>query len=556
MRVTIPNFGGIVPRLPEHNLAPIQALVAHDVKLRNGKLEPWREVCHHTAAPADAQTVFLHGCCSVTWDTVVETAEMPPDWKPFYITGRRPYLEAVVLDRDCDPTYYRVGVPTPMQPPNVSAPEQCSRSADARAYVYTYYNIWYEESAPSPVSPVITVNDGDRVTVSNIPLPPEGYGIVGANIYRATTGFRPADGKEQKELTGYLYVGSIQFPSTTLIDTVKMKALGPAVATEKVREPPHGLRNVTKIEGVARLAGSTKNRVHFSENFQPYNWPAKYDLALDSTIIHMGCLERKLFVTTDTTPYIIDTSSCEDNKCTPVTDLGLALPDISCKSASSAITTRHGFIYASPIGVILIGPTGKWYNLTAKWLGEEDWQRVQPDTARFAYWEGFLFIVTDAVTFLLNIDGDPYGDMQLGELVTLSDKPKDMKVSNTGKLFFLNAKSIDIWNTGAQWRAFTWESRALTAGADAVGNGRIPDTGAPTGPLWSPASAKIGTAGAHFKLKSEVHGVVYERDVYDDRPFRLPRIGRSRAYTVELSGIEEVLYFDMGTSNWTVPQGR
>ena len=72
---------------------------------------------------------------------------------------------------------------------------------DARAYVYTYVNKWGEESAPSPPSNIIRVADGATVTVSGIPAPPFGYGITEVNIYRATTGFRPADGKVQTPLT-------------------------------------------------------------------------------------------------------------------------------------------------------------------------------------------------------------------------------------------------------------------------------------------------------------------------------------------------------------------
>jgi hypothetical protein len=53
---------------------------------------------------------------------------------------------------------------------------------------------------------VITVQDGVEVQVSGIAMPPEGYGIVGANVYRAATGARDADGKVQKPLSGWLFV--------------------------------------------------------------------------------------------------------------------------------------------------------------------------------------------------------------------------------------------------------------------------------------------------------------------------------------------------------------
>lgn len=491
----------------------------------------------------------------MAWPQIVHSAEVAADWGRFYITGRTNRLEAVTLSCKCEPTYYTVGVPTPTTPPSAVGTEQCNREADARAYVYTYINQWYEESAPSPISDILRINDGDTVTVTGIALPPEGYGIIGANIYRATTGFQQVDGKVQKPLTDFMYVGTVEFPSMTFTDNVKMVGLGAVLETQKVRMPPAGLRNVCSIEGVVRLAGTTKNNVHMTENFQLHNWPVKYDLTLDSTIVHMGCLDQKLFVTTDTIPYVIDVSSCEDMKCIPVMDVQAKLPDISCGYSSSAIITPHGFIYSSPIGLILIDPSAKWHVLTARWFSEDDWQQIQPDTVRLGYWEGFLFIVTDAVSLLLNINGEPYGDMDGAELTTISDKPVDMKLSSTGKLMLLEDGAVSVWNTSDVSREFEWVSRELPGGGKGGGSGRIPDNDEPLGCMWSPVSAKIRTTDTEFTLMSPTNPEVYRRKVINEIPFRLPRMGRHMWYKVQLKGIAPVEFVELGTAHFTVNQG-
>lgn len=555
MQVTISNFGGIVPRYSDHNLNNIAATIAHDVKLRNGRLEAWRELCDYADVAESNLSFHLHGCCTTAWDRVVQAAEVAPDWGRFYITGRINALESVVLDCNCNPSYFLVGVPTPLTPPVATATEECDRATDARAYVYTYINQWYEESAPSPASNIVQVKDGTTVTVSGIAFPPDGYGIIGANIYRAATGFRQADGKVQKPLTDYLYVGTVEFPSTTFTDDVKGIYLGQPLETGKVRMPPNGLRNVCSIDGVVRLAGTTVNQVHLTENFQLHNWPVKYDLTLDSGIVHMGSLDQKLYVTTDTIPYIIDVSSCEDMKCTPVLDIDTSLPDISCGHSSSAIMTPHGYIYSSPYGATLIDPSGKWHILTSRWLSEDDWALVQPNTARFAYWEGFLFIVTDAVTFLLDINGDPYGDMNQAELSTLSDSPVDLKVSNTGKLFMLQNGKVRMWNGADTFREFTWVSRELTGGTVNHG-GRIPSDDPALGVMWSPVSGKIRTKGTEFTLISPIQPEAYKRTVMDERPFRLPRVGRHMWYKVRLRGTTPVEFVDLGTAHFTVNKGQ
>lgn len=553
MNIILASFGGIVPRYAAHQLGPISASVAHDVQLRNGRLEPWRERCSHKQVSKTNASFHLHGCCSVEWNEVVQAAEVAPDWGRFYISGRTDKLEAVVMDSSCRPSYFSVGVPTPPSPPVAHGDEQCERGVDARSYVYTYLNQWNEESAPSPASNIIRVDDGAIVSVTGIALPPEGYGIVAANIYRTATGFQKADGKVQKQLTDFLYVGTVVFPHTTFTDNVKSMYLGEALETEKVRMPPSGLRNVCALGGVVRLAGTTKNQVHLSENFQLHNWPLKYDLTLDANIVHMGAIDQRLYVSTDSIPYIIDVSSCEDMKCTPVIGLQTPLPDISCGHARSAITTPHGFFYSSPLGVVLITPNGQWHIITAKWFSENDWAQVRPETARFAYWEGFLFIVTDAVTLLLDINGEPYGDMKSAELSTLSDSPVDLEVSNTGKLFMLEDGEISVWNTAHTWRKFTWISRELPGGGQGGASGTLPDMQQPLGTMWSPVAAKIRTRDTEFTLITPIR--TYQRKVLDERPFRLPRMGRHMWYKMQFVGTSPVDFAELGTAYFTVNRG-
>lgn len=557
MKVTIDKFGGIIPRVSPHSLGATQASIAHDVKLRNGRLEPWRERCEFADVLPTDVSFHIYGCCPVAWGMLVQAVEVSPDWGRFYITGRTADAEVVIPGQQCAPTYFKLGVPAPGTAPRASGTESCNRSSDARTYVYTYVNMWGEESAPSPASNILTVDDGSAVSVTGIALPPDGYGIKYANIYRATTGFRAPNAQQQKPLTDYMYVATVEFPSSTFTDTVAMANLSAVLETQKVRMPPMGLSNIVSIEGVVRLAGSVKNRIHISENFQPYNWPVKYDLTLDSTVIHMGNLDQKLYVTTDTQPYVIDVSSCEDMKCIPVLDAGVKLPDIACKHASAAVVTRHGFIYSTPLGLVLIDPTAKFHVLTSKWFSEDDWQQLQPDTARLAYWEGFLFCITDAIAFVLNIDGKPYGDMDGAELVTISDRPVDLRVDNVGKLFMLEDGKITIWNTGTELREFTWVSRELIGGQ--VQPGQIP-----LGNTWSPVSAKIRTDDTEFTLlapvedrffRRHVEREVYSRKVIGETPFRLPRIGRHMWYKVQMRGKFPVEFFDMGTANFTVNIG-
>lgn len=556
MRVVLGSFGGIMPRLSEHKLAPTQATVAHDVNLRNGKLEAWHEPCAFGDAVSRAKSFHLHGCCLESWRDIVTAAELTPDWGRFYITGREcGGLEVAQIDACCNIEYFKAGVPAPTVPPVACAAEQCSREADVRSYVYTYVNQWGEESAPSPASNIVRVDDGSDVVVSIADTPPVVHGIVARNLYRASTGFRPADGKVQKPLTDYLFVLTVPLAEHVVQDAVRGVYLGAALETQYDRMPPKGLMGVTSIGDQVRLAGFRNNRVYFSEQFQPHNWPAKYDLTLDHSIVHMGCLDQRLFVTTDSIPYVIDVSSCDDTKCTPVTSLEAPLPDIGCHYAHGACVSHHGMFYASPIGIVLLQPNGTWHIITSRWFGQVEWRKLKPDTIRMAYWEGYLFFATDMATFLLNINGKPYDDMEGAELVTLSDAPIDLLPTDTGKLMFLQDDKVWVWDSAPELRPYVWRSRPLTSGQDASGNSSPESNNPARDAMWWPSSVKLGATAAQFRLWDSHERVIYERPIVREKPRRLPRCGRHLWYKAELRGVEPVEFLELGTSTFTVNQG-
>ena len=554
MRITFGSFGGIIPRYLDHQLPDYAATIAHDCKLRNGRLEAWREPCEFADVPDTTQSFHLHGCCVVPWDSVVYAAETAPDWGRFYITGRTNEPEVCWVDGKCEPHYAKLGVPAPPTPPSVNGTEKCGGSSDARLYVYTYVNRWGEEGPPSPPSNVLTVADGDEVLVTGLAFPPEGYEIVAINIYRAASGFRQPDVKQQKPMTEFLYVGTVELPSTSFVDNVRMAGLGAVLETAKVHMPPACLSNIVALDGVVRFAGSCRNKIYVSENFQPYNWPVKYELTLDSNVVHLGAEGQTLYVTTNSTPYTIDLSSCEDAKCTPVTDGGVPLPDISCMGANGSVMTPHGLIYSSPLGLVLLNARAQYHIITKAWFSETDWAQVHPETACLAYWEGFLFCSTQNVTFMLNINTDPYGDMKGSELVTLSDKPTAFELSNTGTLFFLQDGKVWTWDKGDTYRPYLWESKELSHNGGAQRAG-IPDMDSAFTTLWSPASVKIRTEETTFRLITPFTRKAYERIVTNERPFRLPFKGRHMWFKFSLTGTHPVEFVDIGTAHSTVNAG-
>lgn len=546
------SFGGIIPRLADHKLALNQATIAHDCRLRDGRLEAWREPCRFAAGGGD--TIYLYGCCPLYWSNHPSVTELTPDWGRIYITGKdnHPYLETAEVNASCGLTYYRVGVPAPVSAPSASGPSECGEDTDARAYVYTYVTKWGEESAPSPPSNVIMVKDGARVTVTGIARPPDGYAVDHINVYRLATGFRPADGKVQQPMSDYQYVVSLGINQNSFFDNYLQRYLGYVLETQYDRPPPE-MAGVLTIGDQTRLAGFSGNKIFFSEQFQPHNWPAKYDLTLDFNIVHMLCQDQRLFVTTDSIPYIIDVSSCDDTKCTPVTSLEIPLPDIGCHYSHGAIMTHHGMFYATPFGIVLLQSNAQWHIITAKWFGEKEWLKLRPDTIRMAYWEGFLFFATDMATFLLDINGGPYGDMDGAELVTLSDRPVDMITTNTGKLLFLQDGAMWVWNGGTELRPYIWESKRITA-QSLAGQSNLPSHGPVRDHNWWPTSIKLGGQG-RVVIRDGHERPVFDRTIAWECWHRVRRAGRHLWYRLRLESTHPIEFISIGTSNVTLNQG-
>lgn len=526
----IKQFGGIVPRVSWANLPLNCATVAHDVKLRNGKLEPWREKLAIAQAVQDAVAVHFHGCCPYTFDTCVDMAEYVTDYSRLYFTGRKDYPEVASIGSNCALTYYRLGVPKPTVAPTVVGTESMGRQCSARSYVYTFVNVFGEEGAPSPASQQLTVADGTAIAISGFTTPATEYGVQAINIYRTATVLRDGTEKTQEPGTEFLFVAQVPIGTLSYADTVLEKMLGEVLTTDDNREPPKELRHITYMRGTGVLSGVTTNQVHFCQAYQPSNWPAEHDLTLPYNIVHAVSLGSKLFVTTDSYPYVINgAQSCEAKQCRSVDSANTPLPDISCGHVNGAIATPFGAIYASKDGIVLVNPSGQFQIISSAWFSTDDWIKIRPETARFAYWRGYLICVTDAISFMLEIDGGTYNDIKTAELVTISDSPVEMTVTQSDELIMLQDSMLWHWNAGSTYRSYRWESREMGFGGEST-----------------PTVAKVRTDGITLRIMGRDSAHAFERFVPDEMPVRLKRLGRERNWRLRLSGKGTVEYIALG----------
>lgn len=210
------------------------------------------------------------------------------------------------------------------------------------------------------------------------------------------------------------------------------------------------------------------NKLYFTKNHQPWNWPLELELTLDDNIVHLAQDDGELFASTTGKPYNIEgTPTCGDRPCRPVTKADYEFPDIGCGYAHSAIVTPFGMVYASTDGLVLVSKSAPPTILTEGVLAADDWALLRPDTTRLIYYKGYIICVTDEVSFMLLLDNKTYAaSAATAVMSTISDTPIDMVRSDTGELLFLDANGLlSQWNAGTTLRPYYWLSAPFIVGA-------------------------------------------------------------------------------------------
>lgn len=245
---------------------------------------------------------------------------------------------------------------------------------DLRYYIYTYVTDWGEESAPSPVSASIELDQNDTVSVT-LSAPPSGRNVTKWRLYRSNTG---------SSSTAFQFVAEAEVSSLTYTDELKGGDLGEVCPSLSWLEPSANLRGLVGMpNGI--MAGFFENTVAFCEPFIPYAWPAEYWVPLEFPVVGLGVFGQTLFVGTTGNPYFISGADSAS-----MSAIKLDSPQ-SCASRRSIATVQGGVLYASPDGLCVATPNGVEIISTGLFT-REDWQKLTPSTMFAAQHEGIYYL--------------------------------------------------------------------------------------------------------------------------------------------------------------------
>ncbi len=310
------------------------------------------------------------------------------------------------------------------------------------SYVYTFVTAYGEEGPPSAASTVITTDDNQTVSLSNLETSSakSNTNLSKKRIYRSNTG---------SNTTAFQFVGEVTLATTTFSDTSNNNELAEVIPSTTWIAPPDddtALYPDGPMKGLCALpggvfAGFTGKRICFSEAFLPHAWPANYRITLEEEIVGMKVVSNGILVTTKSVPYLVTGSD-------PSSMTAIRIESSHANLNKRSLVDMGPYvIYASPDGLIAAEGTSV-RNMTEAIITPSQWQSIYyPATITGFMWEeryigfystgsgygGFIFDprVSDGTSF---VDLDASGLIRGGH-TDPDDSQLYLIISNTIKKF-------------------------------------------------------------------------------------------------------------------------
>ena len=475
------DFGGELPKVKPQALGSRNAQLAENVDLYGGMLRPHRSpalfahAVDERGSPVSAKMVIPVGDYMVGFPEDVHWVRDPresagADTVLFVRDGQLHRLSSRMVRAGTGPTL--VGIDPPAEAPTVAvAPNRgcvskwadrcadmeqssdCSDWGDAyevRGYRVTYVNECGEESAPSPVSNLVDIKNGDGAIVVDTNTPPKN--AVKRRWYRSAT---TSDGQAV-----WLYVDEDVIADNTFIDDKCPQDLGEVLSTEDHLPPNKCLDGVALTRNMQTIVW-TNNQFWVSEPRLPHAYrpatrvtlPSKIRFIASHTTRVEGDIHFDNVVGTVGYPYTINV---RDDAQTTVKELEYWYPALS---PFGWCTLAGGVYYTAENG--LVGITGTSVNMmTEDYMTEREWQRYHPYTMRLTGYDQRVFMWYD------------YANIRQGLLLVLptTDKRRNPSLSRltlrvkmayahpeTGMLMLIDT-GVYKWGAGDKPMRYRWKS--------------------------------------------------------------------------------------------------
>ncbi len=539
MLYSLKVFAGSVLRIEAKLINESQSVNAVNTKLDSGALKPWAAPLFRSTPTKVGEKKSIFRWAPVAgdnnsgfwfhWIEDVNVISGPVNSDTIdrtYFTGDGvPKMTFAGLATSGGTNYpeghYDLGVPAPSSAPVTALVGTIDPEADTvgdvveRSYALTYVTSQGEEGPPSDLSITLSWLPGQTVDLSSIPAAPSGaYDVSHINIYRTATGSSGTD----LYLVHQLAIGNANYSDTKLDAN-----LSEVMLSGSYYQPPADMHSIGVLAS-GMCYGFSGKQVCVSELYLPHAWSPGNQLTLPEAIIGGGSFGNNIVAITSEGPHVIS---------------GIDPTSISsdpykikqgCVSKRSCVSTRYGVIYASPDGLILIGPNGD-RNIISPYMRPEQWQALKPETILGAVHDNkYIGFYDDGVTqggFVLDPSSGDSGLVFLDIHATAAYQD-----GLADSLYLIVDGDLVEWDRGTLL-SYTWRSKEFTRGfAGLLTAGRV-------------------LAEDYDDLTVEIYadGVLkHTETVTDDKIFRMPGGYTARTYQFEVSGTSKVSNLDFASS--------
>jgi hypothetical protein len=257
-------------------------------------------------------------------------------------------------------------------------PDGVTRTIEDRVYLATFVTDRSEESAPSPISTMVELDQNDTCTVG-MPAVPAGRFITHWRAYRSADGSAGADFElvpNPADEKGW------PIATTSFTDSLKANELQEVCPTGLWLEPPADLRHIKAgPEGVN--AGHTKNTWYCTVPFKPYAWLLGKGKTTDFPIVGHAAMDQGWLILTQGRPYLISGTD-------PFSMTSRKLDSTqACTSAEGIVEISGGAAYPSPDGICVADAAGNIQVVTEGLFKPEQWDALDPTSIRAVEHEGY-----------------------------------------------------------------------------------------------------------------------------------------------------------------------
>lgn len=465
------RFMGMAPRLSDRLLADTAAASAQNARLLSGELRgiktPERIHKFTTGTVKSAYRLYKDDDTAV-WmgfasnDVDVVKAPLKNDsYNRHYWTGDQAFIaynSDTRIENDDPP--YRLGTPGPVTAPTLAVVGGSGATED-RAYVYTFVNVWGEESRPSPVVSESGFVDGSwnlsLLETSGSDMANR-QDIDAKRIYRTVTGL---------STVSYFFVAEIPIAQSTYSDTSTnaQVALNNSLQSFNWDLPEDDLVGLTGHPGGFLVAFKDRD-LYFSERFRPHAWPTGYILSVEHPIVGLAIYGNMLAVLTKGHPVFYH-GNRPDNM-SPIKSQ-TAEP---CLSKTSIASTLSGVLYASHNGLVLYNEGGPSV-VTKPILTVEEWSTYSPQNLHAAVYGDQYIGYYSTIKAIKFSPSEPFGIFV--ELDRFDNVDNVMSDHTTGEMWLIRNNAVYKWEPPSgvplyyRWLSKVFDfTRPLNFGAYAI----------------------------------------------------------------------------------------